>query len=67
MPKLELDGFNLGSHPMTVTRLGRQATGSIWGSDFDKSEGVSCFRKAREFDPESLMAHWGIVYGCGPF
>ena len=23
--------------------------------------------KALEYDPECVMAHWGIAYGCGPF
>jgi tetratricopeptide (TPR) repeat protein len=28
---------------------------------------VKCFRKALEFDPECVMAHWGVAYGAGPF
>jgi tetratricopeptide (TPR) repeat protein len=38
-----------------------------WCFSFNKGEGVKCFRKALEFDPACVMAHWGVAYGCGPF
>jgi tetratricopeptide (TPR) repeat protein len=41
--------------------------GLKWCFAFNKAEGVRCFRKALEFDPECVMAHWGIAYGSGPF
>jgi tetratricopeptide (TPR) repeat protein len=67
-----MDRFNLGSHSRTVSTASPEAQrwfdlGLNWCFGFNKSEGVKCFRKALEFDPECVMAHWGIAYGCGPF
>jgi tetratricopeptide (TPR) repeat protein len=67
-----MDRFNLGSHSRAVSTSSPEAQrwfdlGLNWCFGFNKSEGVKCFRKALEFDPECVMAHWGIAYGCGPF
>jgi tetratricopeptide (TPR) repeat protein len=67
-----MDRFNLGSHTRTVSTGSPEAQrwfdlGLNWCFAFNKSEGVKCFRKALEFDPECVMAHWGIAYGSGPF
>jgi tetratricopeptide (TPR) repeat protein len=67
-----MDRFNLGSHSRTISTGSREAQrwfdlGLNWCFAFNKSEGVKCFRKALDFDPECVMAHWGIAYGCGPF
>ena len=67
-----MDRFNLGSHTRTISTGSPEAQrwfnlGLNWCFAFNKSEGVKCFRKALEFDPECVMAHWGIAYGCGPF
>jgi len=67
-----MDRFNLGSHSRTISTDSPEAQrwfdlGLNWCFAFNKSEGVKCFRKALEFDPECVMAHWGIAYGCGPF
>jgi tetratricopeptide (TPR) repeat protein len=67
-----MDRFNLGSHTRTVSSGSPEAQrwfnlGLNWCFAFNKSEGVKCFRKALEFDPECVMAHWGIAYGSGPF
>ena len=32
-----------------------------------QEEGVACFKKALEFDPDCGMAHWGVAYAAGPF
>jgi tetratricopeptide (TPR) repeat protein len=68
----EMDRFNLGSHTRIISTGSAEAQrwfnlGLNWCFSFNKSEGVKCFRKALEFDPECVMAHWGIAYGCGPF
>jgi hypothetical protein len=42
-----------------------RSRGIIWRGI--KEEGIKCFRKALEFDPGCVMAHWGIAYGAGPF
>jgi tetratricopeptide (TPR) repeat protein len=67
-----MDRFNLGSHGRIISTGSPEAQrwfdlGLNWCFAFNKSEGVKCFRKALEFDPECVMAHWGIAYGCGPF
>jgi tetratricopeptide (TPR) repeat protein len=67
-----MDRFNLGSHSRTISTGSPQAQrwfdlGLNWCFAFNKAEGVRCFRKALEFDPSCVMAHWGIAYGSGPF
>lgn len=67
-----MDRFNLGSHSRTVSTGSPETQrwfnlGLNWCFAFNKAEGVKCFRKALEFDPECVLAHWGIAYGCGPF
>jgi tetratricopeptide (TPR) repeat protein len=67
-----MDRFNLGSYSRIISTGSPEAQrwfdlGLNWCFAFNKSEGVKCFRKALEFDPECVMAHWGIAYGCGPF
>ena len=67
-----MDRFNLGSHSRIISTGSPEAQrrfnlGLNWCFAFNKSEGVKCFQKALEFDPECVMAHWGIAYGSGPF
>ena len=67
-----MDRFNLGSHGRTISTGVPEAQrwfnlGLNWCFAFNRAEGVKCFAKALEFDPECVMAHWGIAYGCGPF
>lgn len=67
-----MDRFNLGSHSRKISTTSADAqrwfdTGLNWCFAFNKAEGVKCFRKALEFDPDCVMAHWGVAYGSGPF
>jgi tetratricopeptide (TPR) repeat protein len=67
-----MDRFNLGSHSRIISTPAPETQrwfdlGLNWCFAFNKSEGVKCFRRALESDPECVMAHWGIAYGCGPF
>jgi tetratricopeptide (TPR) repeat protein len=67
-----MDRFNLGSHSRIISTGSPETQrwfdlGLNWCFAFNKTEGVKCFRRALEFDPECVMAHWGIAYGCGPF
>jgi tetratricopeptide (TPR) repeat protein len=67
-----MDRFNLGSHSRTISTGSPETQrwfnlGLNWCIAFNKTAGVKCFRKALEFDPGCVMAHWGIAYGCGPF
>jgi tetratricopeptide (TPR) repeat protein len=67
-----MDRFNLGAHARTIATTSSEAQrwfnlGLNWCFGFNKSEGVKCFQRALEFDPNCVMAHWGIAYGYGPF
>ena len=70
--RVTMDRFNLGAHTSKVRTSSAEAQrwfdlGLNWCFGFNQEEGVKCFRKALEFDPECVMAHWGIAYGSGPF
>jgi tetratricopeptide (TPR) repeat protein len=72
IPELGMDRFNLGTHTRVISTASPETQrwfnlGLNWCFGFNKSEGVKCFRKALEFDPGCVMAHWGVAYGCGPF
>jgi tetratricopeptide (TPR) repeat protein len=67
-----MDRFNLGSHSRKISTTSPEAQrwfdlGLNWCFGFNKNEGIKCFRRALEFDPRCVMAHWGIAYGSGPF
>ena len=67
-----MDRFNLGVHTRKIQTSSAEAQrwfdlGLNWCFGFNQEEGVKCFRKALEFDPDCVMAHWGIAYGSGPF
>ena len=67
-----MDRFDLGAHSRTVSTPSPEAQrwfdlGLNWCFGFNKEEGVKCFRKALDYDPECVMAHWGHAYGTGPF
>ncbi len=67
-----MDRFNLGDHTKPVSTNSTEAQywfniGLNWCFGFNHEEGVKCFEKALEHDPECVMAHWGAAYGAGPF
>ena len=67
-----MDQFNLGKHSRHITTTSADTQrwfnmGLNWCYGFNQEEGVACFRKALEFDPDCAMAYWGIAYGSGPF
>ena len=67
-----MDRFNLGSHTRTISTAFPEAQrlfnlGLNWCYGFNRQEALKCFRKALEFDPECVMAHWGMAYAAGPF
>lgn len=64
--------FDLGSHTRPITTSSAEAQlwfdrGLNWCFGFNQEEGVACFQKALECDPECAMAYWGIAYAAGPF
>ena len=67
-----MDRFNLGPHTRTISTTSPEAQrwfnlGLNWCYGFNREEAIKCFRKALEFDPECVMAHWGMAYAAGPF
>ena len=67
-----MDRFDLGRHTRSVTTPSPDAQrwfdlGLNWCFGFNHEEGVKCFKRALDFDPSCVMAHWGIAYGSGPF
>ena len=67
-----MDRFNLGTHTREISTASPKAQrwfnlGLNWCFGFNLEEGVKCFRKALQYDPECVMAHWGVAYGHSPF
>jgi tetratricopeptide (TPR) repeat protein len=67
-----MEGFNLGQHTRPVSTHSAEAQrwfdlGFNWCFGFNFGEGRKCFERALEFDPECVMAHWGVAYGSSPF
>lgn len=67
-----MDRFDLGDHEREVSTTSTDCQrwfnlGLNWCYGFNHEEGVACFQRALEHDPECVMAHWGVAYGTGPF
>ncbi|RXT55578.1 hypothetical protein B6S44_10795 [Bosea sp. Tri-44] len=67
-----MDRFDLGLHKRTIRTASPEAQrffdlGLNWCFGFNQEEGVKCFQRALSFDPDCVMAHWGVAYGAGPF
>ena len=67
-----MEHFDLGPHTRTISASSPAAQrwfdlGLNWCYGFNRQEAIKCFRKALEFDPECVMAHWGVAYAAGPF
>ena len=70
--KNDMLDFDLGSHSFKVSTVSADAQrlfdlGLNWCFGFNQEEGLTCFKKALEYDPTCAMLHWGIVYAAGPF
>jgi tetratricopeptide (TPR) repeat protein len=69
---LEMDRFDLGTHTRKISTTSVEAQrwfnlGLNWCFGFNFEEGVKCFQKAEQHDPECVMVHWGIAYGQSPY
>ena len=67
-----MDRFDLGSYTRAISTSSEEAQrwfnlGLNWCYGFNHEEGVKCFLKAVEADPNCVMAHWGAAFGSGPF
>lgn len=64
------DYYDLGTHIRQVTTTSADAQlwfdrGLNWLYGYNHDEAVECFKKAVDYDPTCVMAHWGIAYGVG--
>lgn len=64
--------FDLGIHsfPITTSCDSTQQLfdqGLNWCFAFNHEEGLACFKKALELDPDCAILHWGAAYAAGPF
>ncbi|SEO17186.1 hypothetical protein SAMN02990966_01258 [Rhodospirillales bacterium URHD0017] len=63
--------YDLGAYSRKITTKSPEAQtwfdrGLIWVCAYNHEEGVRCFEKALEHDPDCAMAHWGVSYASGP-
>lgn len=67
-----MDRFNLGTYRRPISTRSTETQrrfdiGLNWCYGFNHEEGIKCFGKALETDPDCPMVHWGIAYAAGPF
>ena len=67
-----MDRFDLGAYRRPISTRSAETQrwfdlGLNWCYGFNQEEGIKCFEKALEIDPDCVMAHWGIAYAAGPF
>lgn len=64
--------FNLGTYRRPISTRSAETQrwfniGLNWCYGFNHEEGIKCFEKALETDPDCAFVHWGIAYAAGPF
>lgn len=67
-----MDRFKLGAYRRPISTSSTETQrwfdiGLNWCYGFNHEEGIKCFEKALETDPDCAMVHWGIAYAAGPF
>ena len=67
-----MDRFNLGAHTRKISTTSPEAQrwfniGLNWCFGFNFEEGLKCFQKAKEYDPDCAMVYWAIAYSQSPF
>ena len=72
MVKTDMLTFDLGSRSFTVGTDVPAAQkffdqGIKWCFGFNQEEGLACFKKGLNQDPNCAMLHWGVAYAAGPF
>ena len=69
---IQMLDFDLGASSFPVTTLSPEAQqlfdlGLNWCFGFNQEEGLACFKRAIECDPNCAMLYWGAAYAAGPF
>src|SRR6201989_1323783 len=67
-----MDRFNLGTYRRRISTDSAETQrwfdiGLDWCYCFNHEEGIRCFEKALQYDPDCPFVHWGIAYAAGPF
>jgi tetratricopeptide (TPR) repeat protein len=67
-----MDRFNLGTYQRCISTASAETQrwfdiGLNWCYCFNHEEGIRCFEKALQYDPDCPFVHWGIAYAAGPF
>ncbi|CAN7693400.1 hypothetical protein [Mesorhizobium sp. LjNodule214] len=67
-----MDHFDLGTYRRPITTRSAETQrwfdiGLNWCYGFNHEEGIKCFEKALETDPDCAFVHWGLAYAAGPF
>ncbi|ESX90598.1 MULTISPECIES: tetratricopeptide repeat protein [unclassified Mesorhizobium] len=67
-----MDHFDLGTYRRPISTASAETQrwfdiGLNWCYGFNHEEGIKCFEKALETDPDCAFVHWGIAYAAGPF
>ncbi|RJT37347.1 hypothetical protein D3227_18905 [Mesorhizobium waimense] len=67
-----MDHFDLGCYRRPISTGSAETQrwfdiGLNWCYGFNHEEGIKCFEKALETDPDCAFVHWGIAYAAGPF
>ena len=70
--QIQMLDFDLGTGSFPVTTLSPQVQqlfdlGLNWCFGFNQEEGLACFKRAIEHDPDCAMLYWGAAYAAGPF
>ena len=65
------DYYDLGDFQRTITTTSPEAQlwfdrGINWTYGFHHEEAIECFTNALTYDPQCVMAQWGIAYASGP-
>lgn len=69
---IQMLDFDLGASSFPVTTSSPKAQqlfdlGLNWCFGFNQEEGLACFKRAIECDPDCAMLYWGAAYAAGPF
>jgi tetratricopeptide (TPR) repeat protein len=70
-PKSSIQYYNLGKYGRVANTKSEKAQawfdrGLVWCYSFNHEAAAYCFEQAAVYDPQCVMAYWGIAYAIGP-
>ena len=65
------DYYDLGNYSRRISTESPDSQlwfdrGLLWTYGYHHEEAIECFKKSLEYDPNCVMAHWGVAYASGP-